>query len=142
MLAEQQQQQQSTGVAPIDTFQLTSSEPVNVPNPLTDNRIYVKQGKNAFFATEPSVLHFGGFQLGQKHAQTVRIKNVSGTSRRLHILQPTTPYFQIKMQKIGLVAPGMSEEVVVEFTPDSLRYFYDCIRLHSQVCSTAKSVCA
>ena len=131
MLAEQQSA--SSGAAPIDSFELTTSEPVVVPNPLTDNRIYVKQAKNAFFATEPSVVHFGGFQLGQKHSQTLRIKNVSGTSRRLHILQPTTPYFQIKTQKIGLIAPGMSEEVVVEFTPDSLRYFYDCVRLHSQV---------
>eukprot|EP01051_Picozoa_sp_SAG22_P028145 SAG22_NODE_9787_length_569_cov_1.631915_1_plen_105_part_10 len=94
----------ATESAPIDSFQLTQEEPVHVPDPLTDNRIYVKQDRNAFFACEPSVVHFGGFQLGQKHSQTLRIKNVSGTSRRLHILQPTTPYFQIKTQKIGLVA--------------------------------------
>jgi hypothetical protein len=119
-------------VAPVDEFRLVDETPVTVPDPLADNRIYVKQKSNAFFATEPSVLHFAGFKVGRKHMQTLRIKNISGTSRRLHILQPTTPYFQIKMQKIGLVAPGMSEEVTVEFTPSDLRYYYDCIRLHTQ----------
>ena len=26
----------------------------------------------------------------------------------------------------------MSEEVLVEFTPNDLRYYYDCVRLHSE----------
>jgi hypothetical protein len=39
--------------------------------------------------------------------------NISKTSQRLHILNPETPFFKIKCQKKGLVAPGMSEEIEV-----------------------------
>ena len=30
------------------------------------------------------------------------------------------------------MAPGMSEQVEIEFTPNDLRYYYDCVRLHSE----------
>ena len=35
--------------------------------------------------------------------------------------------------KKGLLAPGMTEEVAVEFCPTQYRYYYDCVRVHCEV---------
>lgn len=120
------------GYAAVAEFKLVDDTPVSVPNPIVDGRTFVKQGGNRFFTIEPAVVHFGGFALNRTHTQTLRVKNVSGKSRRIRILEPTTSFFTVRMSKVGLVAPGMSEEVLVEFTPNDLRYYYDCVRLHSE----------
>ena len=57
------------------------------------------------------MVHFGGFSLNRTHTQTLRIKNTSSKSRRIRILEPTTSFFTVRMNKVGLVAPGMAEEV-------------------------------
>jgi hypothetical protein len=112
-------------------FPLVEERPLQVPNPLVDGRKFVKQGRSASFSVEPEVLHFGGFTPGRTHTCTLRIKNISTRSQRVRILEPTTSFFALRMSKLGLVAPGMCEEVSIEFTPDDLRYYYDCVRLHS-----------
>ena len=121
-----------SGYAPVNEFKLVDDTPVPVPNPIVDGRTFVKQDSNGFFAIEPAVVHFGGFSLNRTHTQTVRIKNTSSRSRRIRILEPTTSFFTVRMNKVGLVAPGMSEEILIEFTPNDLRYYYDCVRLHSE----------
>ena len=35
--------------------------------------------------------------------------------------------------KKGLLAAGMSDEITIEFFPQQYRYYYDCIRIHSEV---------
>ena len=37
----------------------------------------------------------------------------------------------------GAILPGLSEQLVVEFCPDQLRYYYDAIRVHSSVSKRA-----
>jgi hypothetical protein len=32
----------------------------------------------------------------------------------------------------GLMAPGMSEVITIEFCPTEVRYFYDCVRIHNE----------
>ena len=121
-----------SGYAAVNEFKLVDDTPVAVPNPIVDGRTYVKQEANSYFAIEPAVVHFGGFSLNRTHTQTLRIKNTSSKSRRIRILEPTTSFFTVRMNKVGLVAPGMAEEVLIEFTPNDLRYYYDCVRLHSE----------
>jgi len=78
---------------------------------------------------KPSVVHFGGFELHRPHRQMCRIMNSSLRTQRFTIHQPTTKYFKVRMSKLGAVAPGMWEELIIEFTPDEHRYFYDSIRI-------------
>ncbi|KAK3249974.1 hypothetical protein CYMTET_40624 [Cymbomonas tetramitiformis] len=100
-------------------------------HPLTTKRDYIKTGHNHLFRITPSIVHFGGYEVGNVHRQTLHICNVSNRSTRLHIIPPNTPFFKIFFDKKGLVAPGMSEEIRLEFCPTEWRYFYDCIRVHS-----------
>ena len=100
-------------------------------NPLTQ-QLYATIGSNGALEARPSVLHFGGFELNKVHEQVLRIVNVSGVSQRLHIIMPGTPYLQARVDKKGAIAPGMSEDVTIQFRPTEWRYYYDCLRLHSE----------
>ncbi|KAK2561244.1 Cilia- and flagella-associated protein 221 [Acropora cervicornis] len=74
-----------------------------VPNHLSETKIYAKVGQNAILQARPSVVHFSGFHVGNK---ITRI-----------------------LEKL---VPGMFIEVLIEFTPDDWRYYYDCIRIHTK----------
>ncbi|GAX85110.1 hypothetical protein CEUSTIGMA_g12530.t1 [Chlamydomonas eustigma] len=102
-------------------------------NLLTQNRVYACIGSNGALSSDPSVLHFGGFELGKVFKQVFRIINTSPVSRRIHIIPPTTPHFKAYCEnKKGFLAPGLSEEITVEFTPKQWRYYYDCLRIHCE----------
>ncbi len=81
---------------------------------------------------QPSVMHFGGYEINKRQTQTLRVINKSVESVRVVLLKPTTPYFQLrwKREKPGFLAPGMSLEVEVDFAPTEWRYYYDCLRLN------------
>ncbi|CAM9360174.1 unnamed protein product, partial [Ectocarpus sp. 8 AP-2014] len=92
---------------------------------------YSRLGRNLLFEARPAVVHFGGYVLGRAHSQCVRVVNISRTSQRLHILGPATDSFKMRCNKKGLVAPGSSEVITVDFHPREHRYHYDCLRLHT-----------
>lgn len=43
-----------------------------------------------------------------------------------------TPFFKVKYSKKGVIPSGVSEDVFISFTPDSFRYYYDCVRIHCE----------
>jgi hypothetical protein len=56
---------------------------------------YIKVGTNEHFKVEPTIVHFGGYDVKSVHRTTVRITNVSSVSRRLTILPTNTPFFKV-----------------------------------------------
>lgn len=44
------------------------------------------------------------------------------------MLPPSTPYFKVKYNYKGTI----SEDVYIQFTPDTYQYYYDCVRIHCE----------
>jgi hypothetical protein len=79
----------------------------------------------------PSIVHFRGFTPEVVHQIRLDIVNIGKTAQRFNLLPPTTKFFRIKYEKKGVVPPGMSQEVFIEFLPREERYHYDFIRIHA-----------
>jgi len=108
--------------------------PVDEPakNPLEEYQVFSKLKRSKHFEARPDTVHFSGFVLGHRHQKVVKIVNVSHLTRRVHVMPCQTQYFSVHFDKKGKIAPGMAEELVVEFTPHEWRYYYDCIRIHME----------
>ena len=107
------------------------SAPVKVRDPLED-RAFASLGRNAVFHAKPQELHFAGFAPGATHRCKLVVTNVSDFGQRLHILPPKSGAFRVLCaSKKGRVAPGMAEELTVEFCPTELRYYTDALRIHT-----------
>jgi hypothetical protein len=89
-------------------------------------------GTNGLMEADPQVLKFAGFVLDKVNTKRVLIRNTSGMPRRIYVLPPTTKSFNYVCNKRGNLAPGMSEEVFVQFTPTSYKYHYDCLRIQAE----------
>jgi hypothetical protein len=86
-------------------------------------------GSNSIYEASPSVLTFAGYEVKKTQSLKLVVRNISSQSQRLSILPTTTPFFKPHYNKKGQLAPGISEVIVVQFTPSDWRYYYDCLRL-------------
>jgi hypothetical protein len=98
-------------------------------HPLLEKNSFEQLHRNEVIETRPHVLHFGGFQIHKEHSQVLRILNISKVSMRLAIMGPSTQWFQMSFDKRGLLAPGMSEDITITFTPHEWRYYYDTVKI-------------
>lgn len=101
----------------------------NGRHPILEKETFEKLHRNEVIETRPHILHFGGFQVHKEHTQLLRIVNISPSSLRVSILGPETQWFKINFDKKGLLAPGMSEDIMVTFEPHEWRYHSDTIKI-------------
>ncbi|XP_034279398.1 cilia- and flagella-associated protein 221 [Pantherophis guttatus] len=116
----------------LDSFVEESQHTTDVPHHLLESKIYTKLLRNNAIQAKPAIMHYGGFEVEKHHQQVLKLINISGEVINIHIIPPETNYFQIKYNKIQRLVPGLSFTVTVDFCPDEWRYYYDCIRIHSQ----------
>ena len=93
---------------------------------------YETVGTNGIIEADPQVLKFAGFELNKINTKRILIRNTSGMPRRIYVLPATTKPFNFVCSKKGNIAPGMSEEIFVQFTPDAYKYHYDCLRIQAE----------
>lgn len=108
-------------------------EPKRPPPPFSLEKKEFHEKGPWTFATTPSVVHFDGFQIGQIHKQTINLVNIADFGQRMHVIKTQNSHFKtITRNKKGLIPPGLSEEIEIEFKPSEWRYYYDCIRIHTE----------
>ncbi|XP_074623643.1 deleted in lung and esophageal cancer protein 1-like isoform X1 [Acropora palmata] len=89
------------------------------------------------FIASPSPVLFTAYEAGKVYELLLELKNVSSTSRQLRIIPPATKYFSVGLGRFpgehGVVAPGLSCQYPIKFTPDSLGDFDDVLKVKTQV---------
>ncbi|OQS04639.1 hypothetical protein THRCLA_12212 [Thraustotheca clavata] len=81
------------------------------------------------FIIQPNPVEFLSYEIGGIYEQLVLIKNVSGISCRCRVIPPATAFFMIASVQFpdpsGLVAPGLSCQVRLQFAPDTRADYSD-----------------
>ncbi|KFV08281.1 Deleted in lung and esophageal cancer protein 1, partial [Tauraco erythrolophus] len=89
-----------------------------------------------FRANPPTVL-FSDYEVGQVYEMTIELQNITSTSHHLRLIPPSTSAFSIGPGKFpgkgGMIAPGMTCQHTVQFIPEYLGDYEDCILVETQV---------
>ncbi|NWH63557.1 DLEC1 protein, partial [Geococcyx californianus] len=89
-----------------------------------------------FLANPPTVL-FSDYEVGQVYKMTVELQNVTSTGHHLRLRPPSTSVFDVGAGKFpgkgGMIAPGMTCHYTVQFIPEYLGDYEDCIVVETQV---------
>jgi hypothetical protein len=84
------------------------------------------------FEAFPAIVHFSEWNLIDACKQIVLVTNCSRKSQRFQIYSPASQEFSAQYDKIGNLAPGMSQSITVKFSATELRYHHDTIRIEGE----------
>ncbi|NWU53926.1 DLEC1 protein, partial [Dromas ardeola] len=90
-----------------------------------------------FLANPPTVL-FSDYEVGQVYEMTIELQNITSTCHHVRLIPPSTSAFAIGPGKRfpgkgGMIAPGMTCQYTVQFIPEYLGDYEDCILVETQV---------
>ncbi|NXV12098.1 DLEC1 protein, partial [Cepphus grylle] len=89
-----------------------------------------------FLANPPTVL-FSDYEVGQVYEMTIELQNITSTCHHVRLIPPSTSAFAIGPGKFpgkgGMIAPGMTCQYTVQFIPEYLGDYEDCILVETQV---------
>ncbi|NXD77470.1 DLEC1 protein, partial [Halcyon senegalensis] len=89
-----------------------------------------------FLANPPTIL-FSDYEVGQVYEMTIVLQNITSTSHHVRLIPPSTSVFAIGPGKFpgkgGMIAPGMTCQYTVQFIPEHLGDYEDCISVETQV---------
>ncbi|KAM9573313.1 deleted in lung and esophageal cancer protein 1 isoform 2-T2 [Guaruba guarouba] len=89
-----------------------------------------------FLANPPAVM-FSNYEVGQVYEMTIELQNITSTCHYVRLIPPSTSAFAIGPGKFpgkgGLIAPGMTCQYTVRFTPKYPGNYEDCMIVETQV---------
>uniref|UniRef100_A0A8C9KAK4 DLEC1 cilia and flagella associated protein n=1 Tax=Panthera tigris altaica TaxID=74533 RepID=A0A8C9KAK4_PANTA len=92
------------------------------------------------FLAKPSIGFFTDYEVGPVYEMAISLQNTTAASRCLRVIPPSTPFFALGLGmfpgKGGMVAPGMTCQYIVQFSPDCLGDFDDFILVETQSAHT------
>ncbi|XP_009941410.2 deleted in lung and esophageal cancer protein 1 [Opisthocomus hoazin] len=98
------------------------------------------KGNNSFvpvFLANPPTVLFSEYEVGQVYEMTIELQNITSTCHHVRVIPPSTSAFAIGPGKFpgtgGLVAPGMTCQYTVQFIPEHLGDYEDCVLVETQV---------
>lgn len=90
------------------------------------------------FVTEPRVISFNAYEIGESYVTPVVFRNVSSVSRSLRVIPPASTSFSLgplvypSNSKAGIVAPGMCITSEITFYPKSLMDYTDHLLVETE----------
>ncbi|XP_010004306.1 PREDICTED: deleted in lung and esophageal cancer protein 1, partial [Chaetura pelagica] len=87
------------------------------------------------FLANPPIVLFSDYEVGQVYEMTIELQNITSTCHHLRLIPPSTSAFAIGTGKGkgGMIAPGMTCQYTVQFIPEYLGDYEDCIVVETQV---------
>ncbi|NXN21972.1 DLEC1 protein, partial [Nycticryphes semicollaris] len=89
------------------------------------------------FRANPPLVLFSDYEVGQVYEMTIELQNITSTCHHVRLIPPSTSAFAIGPGKFpgkgGMIAPGMTCQYTVQFIPEYLGDYEDCILVETQV---------
>ncbi|KAI6647282.1 Deleted in lung and esophageal cancer protein 1 [Oopsacas minuta] len=104
------------------------------PQPAKPSENFISSvNSDNYFISEPSELIFDSYEPHKTYIGQILLRNVSRYIREFRIFTPKTEFFALAEETTNFnIAPGMTSQISVAFTPDSFGNYFDQIKVVSE----------